>query len=94
MGSSVPADAVTPAEARARAVGVRVDDHRLWVDTADGRTIGVPLTHLPWLVRATPEQRAGGRIYGGGYVLLWDELDETISVLQLAGLPPWSARTV
>ena len=36
---------------------VRFDEHTMWVDLADGRTIGVPLAWFPRLLNATPTQR-------------------------------------
>ena len=36
---------------------VRFDEHTMWVDLTDGRTIGVPLAWFPRLMRATPAQR-------------------------------------
>jgi Protein of unknown function (DUF2442) len=59
---------------------VRCDDDTLWVDLADGRSIGVPLAWFPRLLRATPEQRAAVRISASGRGLHWEALDEDISV--------------
>jgi len=33
---------------------VRFDDYTMWVELADGRTLGVPLAWFPRLLRATP----------------------------------------
>jgi hypothetical protein len=87
MSSSAHADARSAAEESARAVAARIEGEQLRVETADGRTLVVPIARFPWLAQASPAQRAGLQIYGGGYVLLWDELDEGVSVLQLLGLP-------
>ena len=62
------------------ATAVRFDDVTIWVDLADGRTIGVPLAWFPRLLGATPEQRAQCRIGVTGHGLHWEELDEDISV--------------
>lgn len=62
------------------AEAIRFDDHTMWVDLADGRTIGVPLAWFPRLLHATPEQRLRYRISVTGRGLHWDELDEDISV--------------
>lgn len=35
------------------ATSVRFDDHTMWVDFSDGRTLGVPLTWFPRLPRGT-----------------------------------------
>ncbi len=62
------------------ATAVRFDDVTLWVDLADGRTIGVPLAWFPRLLHATPEQRSTCRIGVTGSGLHWEDLDEDISV--------------
>ncbi len=62
---------------------LRFDEHTMWVDLADGRTIGVPLAWFPRLLHATAEQRQAWRIGGGGRGLHWDEIDEDISVAGL-----------
>jgi hypothetical protein len=60
------------------ATAVRFDEHTMWVDLDDGRTLGVPLAWFPVLLRATPEQRDKYWISPAG--LHWDEIDEDISV--------------
>lgn len=45
---------------------VRFDEDLMWVDFTDGSCLGVNLAHFPRLLRATPEQRAGVVISGGG----------------------------
>lgn len=60
---------------------VHFDDDSMWVDLADGRTIGVPLAWFPRLLRATKTQRNAVRISARG--LHWEALDEDIS---MAGL--------
>ena len=62
------------------AEALRFDDHTMWVDLSDGRTLGVPLAWFPRLLHATPEQRRQGRISASGRGLHWDDLDEDISV--------------
>lgn len=62
------------------AESLRFDDHTMWVEFSDGRTLGVPLAWFPRLLHATPEQRQGNRISSGGGGLHWDDLDEDISV--------------
>jgi len=61
-----------------RARGVRVDDENLTVDLTDGRTIIVPLTWFPRLLRATPEERANWMITGDGFALRWPDIDEDL----------------
>lgn len=65
------------------AEALRFDDHTMWVDLSDGRTLGVPLAWFPRLLHATLEQRRRGRISVSGHGLHWDELDEDISVAGL-----------
>jgi len=62
------------------AKSVRFDDETLWVDLADGRTIGAPLAWFPRLLRASPEERADVSISPSGRGLHWETLDEDISV--------------
>ena len=59
---------------------VRVSEDTLAVDLADGRTISVPLSWYPRLMRATPAQRAKWEIAGGGYGIHWPDIDEDLSV--------------
>jgi hypothetical protein len=62
---------------------VEFRDESMWVQLADGRTIGVPLAYFPRLAAATYEQRSDYIISGGGIGLHWDELDEDILVAGL-----------
>jgi hypothetical protein len=67
------------------AKSLRFDDDSMWVELADGRTLGVPLAWFPRLLHATRAQRLKYEISAEG--LHWDELDEDISVAGLlAGL--------
>jgi hypothetical protein len=50
----------------------------LVVDLMDGRSISVPLTWYPRLLKATPRQRASWEICGGGYGIHWPEVDEDL----------------
>lgn len=63
------------------ATGVRFDDHTMWVELSDGRTLGVPLAWFPRLLRATPAERAQVELSRVG--LHWEALDEDISVAAL-----------
>jgi len=65
------------------AESLRFDEHTMWVELTDGRTVGVPLAWFPRLLRATPQQRQSYRIGVTGQGLHWDELDEDISVAGL-----------
>ncbi len=62
------------------AKSVRFDDSMMWVSLGDGRQLCVPLAFFPRLLNASPEQRQGFVVSGGGLGLHWDELDEDISV--------------
>ncbi len=65
------------------AKNVRFDADSMWVDFADGRTLGVPLAYFPRLLSATEKQRAKYIISGGGTGLHWEELDEDVCVKSL-----------
>ncbi len=62
-------------------ISARCDDDTLWVNLADGRTLGVPLAWYPRLLDATPDQRAAVTLSPAG--LHWEEIDEDISVAGL-----------
>lgn len=63
------------------ATSVRFDDHSMWVELSDGRTLGIPLAWFPRLLRATPAQRNEVELSRIG--LHWDEIDEDISIAGL-----------
>ncbi|MBI5132169.1 MAG: DUF2442 domain-containing protein [Rhodopseudomonas palustris] len=63
------------------ATSVRFDDHTMWIDLSDGRTLGVPLVWFPRLLRATLAERAEVELSRVG--LHWEALDEDISVAGL-----------
>lgn len=69
--------------AEPQALRVRFDRDQMWVELADGRSLGVPLAYFPRLLRATDEQRGDCIISGGGAGLHWEALDEDISVSAL-----------
>jgi hypothetical protein len=70
------------------ATEVRISDHELLVQLADGRSISVPLVWFPRLLHATPDQRLRFELIGDGEGIHWPEVDEDISVQGLlAGLP-------
>jgi len=63
------------------ATSVRFDEHTMWVELTDGRTIGVPLAWFPRLLRATAAERAKVELSRVG--LHWETLDEDISIAGL-----------
>ncbi len=63
------------------ATAVRFDEHTMWVDLSDGRTLGVPLAWFPRLLHATPVERERVELSRTG--LHWEALDEDISIAGL-----------
>ena len=63
------------------ATEIRFDDHVMWVELSDGRTLGVPLAWFPRLLNADPTDRENVEISPFG--LHWDALDEDISIAGL-----------
>jgi hypothetical protein len=63
------------------AMSVTFDQHNMWVELSDGRTLGVPLALFPRLLQATPAQRS--RVELNRLGLHWDEIHEDISVADL-----------
>lgn len=63
------------------ATTVRFDEHTMWVELSDGRTLGVPLAWFPRLLHATPAERERVEISRLG--LHWEHLDEDISIAGL-----------
>ena len=68
---------------RVTATGVRFTDSMLYIALSDGREIGVPLSRLEWLARASPQQRARWSIEPRGYAVWWDDLDDGLEVCHL-----------
>ncbi len=60
---------------------VSFDEHTMWVDLSDRRTIGVPLARFPRLLNATEQERQQVELSRLG--LHWEHLDEDISVAGL-----------
>jgi len=60
---------------------VRFDENTMWVDLADGRTLGVPLAWFPRLLRATAVEREHVELSRVG--LHWEALDEDLSIAGL-----------
>jgi hypothetical protein len=59
---------------------VRVTDHTLEIDLADGRTVSAPLAWYPRLQHGTPAERSHWRLIGRRKGIHWPDLDEDISV--------------
>ena len=75
------------------ATSVRFDEHTMWVELTDGRTLGVPLAWFPRLLRATPAEREQVELSRVG--LHWEAIDEDISIAGLlAGrAAEWGRKT-
>jgi len=65
--------------AEERVVDVHFTNDTISVDLMDGRTITVPLTWYPRLLKATPAQRNNWQKSGGGYGIHWPDIDEDLS---------------
>lgn len=81
-------------EIHPRASAVSVDDENLNVQLDDGRTVSVPLSWFPRLLRASTDERQNFRLIGRGEGIHWPEIDEDLSVAGLlAGRHPPTTRT-
>ena len=74
---------------RPRAATVVVDETHLRVALVDGRELAVPVEWFEWLARATPPQRNDLTIIEGGAGIVWNSLDDSLSVPGLLGLPEY-----
>jgi len=63
------------------ATAVHFDEHTMWVDLSDGRTLGVPLAWFPRLLNAPVAERKRVELSRTG--LHWEALDEDISIAGL-----------
>ena len=70
-----------------RAASVAVDQARLRVLLKDGREISVPFEWFDFLHTATDAQRQDFRMDADGEGIHWDQLEDSISVPSLFGLP-------
>ena len=69
--------------------------HSLVVDLMDGRTISVPLSWYPKLLKASLKQRSNWVICGGGYGIHWPDIDEDLSTEgMLRGSPAPNASKI
>ena len=62
-----------------RVKDVSFSEDALSVSLMDGRTITVPLTWYPRLLKANPSSRLNWEICGGGYGIHWPDIDEDLS---------------
>jgi len=79
----------TTALSRPRAVSATCDATHLHVTIADRRVVSVPLVWFDWLAGATTAQRNDLRVIEGGAGIVWDQLDDSLSVPALLGLPEY-----
>jgi len=63
------------------ATSIRFDEHTMWVELTDGRTLGVPLAWFPRLLGATSTERAQVELTCVG--LHWEVLNEDVSIAGL-----------
>lgn len=75
-----------------RILAVRVEEHTLSADLADGRTITVPLAWYPRLLHASAQQRANWQLAGGGFGIHWPDVDEDLSAQGLLRGAPAAAQ--
>lgn len=59
---------------------VMINDEKLIIEFADGRTIVVPLSWYPRLLHASPKERGNWHLLGDGYAIEWPDLDEHIGI--------------
>ena len=79
-------------EIHPRASAVSVDNENLNVQLDDGRTVSVPLSWFPRLLKASADQRQNFKLVGRGEGIHWPEIDEDLSVAGLlAGWRPPAA---
>lgn len=69
------------------ATSATVDTEHLCIRLADGREIKVPINWFGWLARASDAQRRDVQVIEGGAGLWWEQLEESLSVPGLLGLP-------
>ena len=70
------------------AIGVTITDQRIVVELSDGREISVPLEHLDFLHRATPEARRNWQLEPRGFAIYWPDLAEGLEVRHLLDPQP------
>lgn len=68
-------------DTRNRPTGVRFNDKYVFIDLADGRAIGMPLTFFPWLRDATDDERHDCQLYP--FSVYWRNLEEGIDIIAM-----------
>lgn len=66
-----------------KAEEVQVTEEALVVELVDGRTVSVPVSWYPRLLRGSLEERDNWRLIGRGEGIHWPDLDEDISLEDL-----------
>jgi len=61
-------------------VSLSFADDELTCELADGRTITVPLSWYPRLLRATEAERNDFQWLGNGYGIHWPQIDEDLTI--------------
>jgi hypothetical protein len=89
-------------KSEALAIDVSCSADALSVTLTDGRVVSVPIVWFPRLADASPRQRSGWELIGGGIGIHWEGIDEDISVASLlhpenfvrlpGGVPPRVSR--
>jgi hypothetical protein len=70
-------------KSEAVAVEVACSHDALSATLSDGRVVSVPLVWFPRLADATPQERSGWELIGGGIGIHWEAIDEDILVASL-----------
>jgi hypothetical protein len=66
---------------------VVVDETSLHVTLEDGREVAVPVEWFDWLAGGTALERNDVTIIEDGAGIVWNQLDDSLSVPRLFGLP-------
>ena len=62
------------------ATRINVTDEKLVIELADGRSLIIPLSWYPRLLKASHEERLNWQLLGDGYAIEWLDLDEHIGI--------------
>jgi hypothetical protein len=75
---------------RPRAIAVEVGRDRLRLTLADERELTVPIAWFEWLAKATDAQRSDYLLIEGGGGIWWEQLEESLSIAGLLGVPEFA----